>query len=67
MLSALTPLIEPLLFGNHDNHSMTGFLSLCLSCPRAKFPQEVCCTIESWGDTHKTSVCLKSINGLLNH
>ena len=47
--------------------SMTGFLSLCSSFPRAKFPQEVYCTIESWGDTHKRSVCLKSISGLLNH
>ena len=46
---------------------MTGFLSLCSSFPRAKFPQEVYCTIESWGDTHKRSVCLKSISGLLNH
>ena len=46
---------------------MTGFLSLCSSFPYAKFPQEVYCTIESWGDTHKRSVCLKSINGLLNH
>ena len=47
--------------------NMTGFLSLCSSFPRAKFPQEVYCTIESWGDTHKRSVCLKSISGLLNH
>ena len=46
---------------------MTGFLSVCLSFSRAKFPQEVYCTIESWGDTNKRSVCLKSINGLLNH
>ena len=45
---------------------MTGFLSLCLSFPRAKFPQEDICTIESWRDTHKRSVCFKSINGLLN-
>ena len=33
--------------------SMTGFLSLCSNPPRAKFSQEVYCTIESWGDTHK--------------
>ena len=26
---------------------MTGFLSLCSSFPRAKFPQEIYCTIES--------------------
>ena len=43
-------------------NSMTGFLSLCSSFPRAKFPQEVYRTIESWGDTHKRSVYLKSIN-----
>ena len=47
--------------------TMTGFLSLCLSFLRAKDPQEVYCTIEFWGDTHKRSVCLKSINGLMNH
>ena len=46
---------------------MTRFLSLCSSFPRAKLPQEVCCTIESCGGTYKRSVCLKSINGLLNH
>ena len=50
-----------------DDDDMTGFLSLCSSFPRAKFPQEVYCTIESCGDTHKRSVCLKSISGLLNH
>ena len=51
---------------NHRlGQTMTGFLSLCSSFQ--KFPQEVYCTIESWGDTHKKSVCLKSINGLLNH
>ena len=47
--------------------TMTGFLCLCSSFLRAKFPQEVYCTIEFWGDTHKSSVCLKSINLLLNH
>ena len=64
--------IDP--FGEHESRPeeptdehMTGFLSLCSSFPRAKFPQEVYCTIESWGDTHKRSVCLKSISGLLNH
>ena len=56
-----------ILFGSVFCLNMTGFLSLCSSFPRAKFPQEVYCTIESWGDTHKRSVCLKSISGLLNH
>ena len=32
---------------------MIGFISLCSSFPRAKLPQEVYCTIESWEDTHK--------------
>ena len=57
---------SPVLSGLKSK-SMTGFLSLCSSFPREKFPQEVYCTIESWGDTHKRSVCLKSISGLLNH
>ena len=33
------------LFARHIY--MTGLLSLCSSFPRAKFPQEVYCTIES--------------------
>ena len=43
---------------NNKRPNMTGFLSLCSSFPRAKFPQEVYCTTESWGNTHKRSVCL---------
>ena len=50
-----------------EDPAMTGFLSLCSSFPKAKFPHKVDCTIEPWGDTHKRSVCLKSINELLNH
>ena len=48
-------------------HAHDRILTSLLSFLWAKFPQEVYCTIDSWGDTHKRSVCFKSINGLLNH
>ena len=63
---------DQILFLNgllHANNKHDRFAYLCSSFPRAKFShmQEVYCTIEFWGDTHKRSVCLKFINGLLNH